>query len=272
MRKVYARKLISPLLIAVLSSFLAAGTARAQEATDRDGPLARPRSAATPPGPSRQIEDPGRGTAPQRTVLPPGTSEGRPATQHANTENVRAGEAQPSTTDRPATRDTAGGGIPQPGSRVPAPTRTTADDPLGWGLESHDPVIRKKAQAVLLAQYEREINRLQEHSRTFGWNHTASVIIFWIAHVLLAVAVWAALREFVEAGQVRREARRIKGAASGPEQVPVMQEIEIGMERVALRTTLHGLLILAAAMCFYFLYLKFVYTIVPVATHGAAAL
>ena len=74
------------------------------------------------------------------------------------------------------------------------------------------------------------------------------LVIFWVVHAILALGVAIAALEFFHARQTRRAK-------------PETNEIKISMEGIALKTSLHGILILGLAFGFYFLYLKFVYTI-----------
>jgi hypothetical protein len=120
-------------------------------------------------------------------------------------------------------------------------------------LLRQDAEVREAFRAALVARYQRERGILEERAGVIAWTNLASIIIFWVVHAVLAAALWAALVEFRHASRTR------KGGLQAP------QEIRVSLEGVALKTTLHGLMLLAIAFGFYFLYLKFVY---PITTPG----
>ena len=85
----------------------------------------------------------------------------------------------------------------------------------------------------------------------FAWNSRQSVWIFVIAHVLLLTGIGAAAYEFYHTMRLRQQARK-------------QDEIKIELEGVALKTSLRAIWLLVSAFVFYFLYIKFVYTLTAV--------
>lgn len=124
--------------------------------------------------------------------------------------------------------------------------------------------VRHAFQQMLIARFEREKQILSERRNVIGWTNWISRFIFVVIHVVLAIGLWAALREFIDAGRTRkRSPPPITTAVTGEQAQAAREqnELSISLQGIALKTSLHGLLILAAAIGFYFLYLKFVYPI-----------
>jgi hypothetical protein len=107
-----------------------------------------------------------------------------------------------------------------------------------------------------------ESNRwdLQEHKRAFSSSTTMGLVVGAAVHVILAVALGMAILEFRSASHIRRRTRRTSatGEAADPESHLQLQEIQIKADGIALKTSLHGTILLAFALAFYFLYIKFV--------------
>lgn len=179
----------------------------------------------------------------------------------------------------------------------PQPLR--ADDTEGRQGESRDEYSKILSAALddpasvaafrsrLLELWKRDIQVLEERRQAIQWQAWTSRVMFWTVHFFLLVACAAAAMEFVSAYRKRREAPTAKDlvaarvarvkvkTAKCPEggetaqaepggACPSMEpdtELKFGLEGLALKTALHGLLILALAMGFYFLYLRFVFPI-----------
>jgi hypothetical protein len=139
--------------------------------------------------------------------------------------------------------------------------------------ESLSAEVTKAEHQLAIAQARHNERMLGETARVIRISNWISWVICVIAHLILAIGLWAAVREFNHALRTR---------AAAPEPTPVATlaaadgamtaadaakialaetEIKISLEGVALKTALHGLLLLAVAIGFYFLYLKFVYPI-----------
>jgi hypothetical protein len=118
--------------------------------------------------------------------------------------------------------------------------------------EMSDPGIKQAYKAWTIAYITRQMDALKENKSAFAMSGTMSIIVCWVAHILLAWAVIAATVEFIRALQTRRKASE-------------SQELRVSLEGIALKTSLHGTFLLVIAMLFYYLFLKFVYpiTVVP---------
>ncbi len=71
-----------------------------------------------------------------------------------------------------------------------------------------------------------------------------------IVHVAVVVGFLAAFFEFLHAWKLRKQGASI-----------AEHEVRIGLEGVAVKTSLHGLLILLVASGFYLMFVKFVYPV-----------
>ena len=133
------------------------------------------------------------------------------------------------------------------------------------------------AQVQLLsARVAHDIDMLGERAHVIKTTNIIGWIICGVAHIMLLIGVWAAVLEFLHAAHTRKRAPdplapSAEGespglAEDGPgvrsaEQLQAENEIRISLEGIALRTSLHGVLLLSFAIGFYFLYLRFVYPI-----------
>ena len=128
-----------------------------------------------------------------------------------------------------------------------------------------EPTVREAFQQMLVARFEREIQILSERRDVIRWTNWISRFIFVVIHVVLFLGLWAAMKEFIDAGRTRKSAPAPITTALTDEKAQAAQakqnEVTISLQGIALKTSLHGFLILAAAIGFYFLYLKFVYPI-----------
>ena len=99
--------------------------------------------------------------------------------------------------------------------------------------------------------YQHQAENLRINEDAFVWAKHQSVFIFVVAHVLLFVGIGAAYYEFRNAMKLRQKAWQ-------------QDEIKIELEGVALKTSLNAIWLLLGAFVFYFLYIKYVYTITVV--------
>ncbi|HEX2837534.1 MAG TPA: hypothetical protein VHN77_05355 [Phycisphaerales bacterium] len=126
-------------------------------------------------------------------------------------------------------------------ARLSAATQPPAEDPLA--------ALKQEVQAAAL---RREIEKYREIRTELFYTNWIGRIVFLVAHGVLALGLWMAAHEFRAAQAGRRKAE------------DQAQEIKLSLEGIALKTALHGVVIMAFAMGFYFLYLKFVYPITTV--------
>ena len=136
---------------------------------------------------------------------------------------------------------------PEAGNRTGSPE--TAQSAL---FDASDPDIRQAYKAWTIAYMARQVDAIKENKSAFAMSGTMSILVCWVAHILLALAVLAAAVEFIRALQTRHKASQ-------------NEEVRVSLEGIALKTSMNGTLLLVIAMAFYYLFLKFVYpvTIVP---------
>ena len=111
-----------------------------------------------------------------------------------------------------------------------------------------DEEIAKEYKAYVIALMEREKEKMEERRQVVRWTNRISCFIFVIVHGFIGFGFWAALREFRHANKTRAI-------------IPDKQELQVSLQGIALKTSLHGTILLAISLVLYFLYLKFVYPI-----------
>lgn len=152
-------------------------------------------------------------------------------------------------------------------------------------LFTEDKDVQSAVKAALMAELRNPAEVATMRASVIKSRNAVDWIIFGVTHILLGVGLWAAVHEFRQAERVRE-----RGAATGKEAEadvtsktadgtppvrpldsktadrtpPPATELELGLEKMALKTSLHGLLLLAVSFGFYFMYLKFVHPIVVV--------
>jgi hypothetical protein len=137
-------------------------------------------------------------------------------------------------------------------SPAPSQTRSPSAPLLNVAVDLSDTDVKEAYKAWTIAFITRQKETLREHRAAFAASGTMSVVVCWVAHILLAWAIVAATIEFIHALKTRQKASEV-------------QELRVSLEGIALKTSLHGTLLLVLAMLFYYLFLKFVYpiTVVP---------
>lgn len=108
-----------------------------------------------------------------------------------------------------------------------------------------EPEIRQQYLDYLKNILKRETEILNERKRLIDHGLWIGHSMWLMANFLVLFCTYLSFREFSTAQKIRK--------------LDASQEIKISLEGIALKTTLHGVVLLALAMCFYFLYLKFVY-------------
>jgi hypothetical protein len=147
------------------------------------------------------------------------------------------------------------------GPVVSPETNPASESSIGNDPEWHAFLITNRMEQAQLAlenerarvDYAKKYYQYQTDNLTFVhdvfvWNDRQSVFISIIAHLLLLLGVGAAYYEFRHAMKLREKAHK-------------QDEINVGLEGVALKTSLRAIWLLVSAFVFYFLYIKFVYTI-----------
>lgn len=108
-----------------------------------------------------------------------------------------------------------------------------------------DEQVKEMRKELLMARYKNEIETLEENKRIVNNVNKIGYVVFAIAHILLVLAVAASVHEFIHASKTRKKK-------------PDHHEIQVSLEGIALRSSLHGVVLLVVAILFYFLFLKYV--------------
>ena len=144
----------------------------------------------------------------------------------------------------------------------PTPPLTVIDRATDEGqsfgeLVAANPEVQKAGVDLALAEFAHRRATLDDRRRTIFWSNLGDTLIFIFVHALVALGVVAATREFAQTMRLREPAQRKADAdAAAPP-----TELEIGLEKLAIKTSLNGLLILLITFAFYVAFLKFVHPV-----------
>jgi hypothetical protein len=127
---------------------------------------------------------------------------------------------------------------------------------LMLALSDDNEKVSAAAEAALIARFEAvkavaesRKRDLEEHHSVYTVTNRIGYGIATVVHVILAITMWAAVSEF------RHASRRRK--AIGDQ----VTEIAIGVDKVAIKTALHGPVLLVVGFGFYYLYVTMVFPI-----------
>jgi hypothetical protein len=147
----------------------------------------------------------------------------------------------------------------------------------------------------LRAEFQYDIDSLAHRRKVLDWQHTSSIVIFWVVVllvlgglVLAALQFWGAMRaqllhtQLVAAGPAALStattataSTSVSGASNAAPAVPAStapsapdtsaSTFEASLKGIKISSSVIGLIVLAMSMAFFYLYLKFVY---PIQTLG----
>jgi hypothetical protein len=139
-------------------------------------------------------------------------------------------------------------------SKTNDPTKAGGDDNKKQNQASgfDDPAVMAAYKEWLIATFKRQGDQLIERKQIIFITNGISYFICAVAHILLALAAGAAFVEFRRAAAKRQQADN------------ATNEMKLSLEGIALKTSLHGVILLSLAIAFYFLYLRFVYGVAEV--------
>jgi hypothetical protein len=139
-------------------------------------------------------------------------------------------------------------------------TGTTADKPFDVkqaGQEALTESNPTSSPRLLAAQEAYDIANLKHREEVFNWQHTASVIIFWMVLSLVLAGVTFSAIQF---GVALRRRTEFSDA-----------EIAMSVEGVKIRSQFLGIITLALSLAFFYLYLKTVYPVVELSVQSQTA-
>ena len=96
-----------------------------------------------------------------------------------------------------------------------------------------------------------EKGELEERRFAISMTNKMEIVIFVVVHILLIIAIWITITEFCNAQRTRKKESEI-------------EEIELSFQKIALKTSMHGTVILVLSLFLYLLFLKFVYPVTVV--------
>lgn len=153
----------------------------------------------------------------------------------------------------------------------PNASRFTAYGSLSYLAESiaDDNDVIKAYKSYMLAYLEKETQlcteygaymenyiknekgELEERRFAIGMTNKMEIVIFVVVHILLVIAILITITEFYNAQQTRGKKSEI-------------EEIELSFQKIALKTSMHGTVLLVLTLFLYLLFLKFVYPVTVV--------
>ena len=140
---------------------------------------------------------------------------------------------------------------PQPAIFGTTPFAPPSGIPRTQGAAITPPKDPLPEEAELYAERIKFERDMLAHSRAvFADQQSASKLVFWVVHGMVIAAFILAVAEFGQAAMLRSRGKLLADT-----------ELTLKMESIAVKTTSVGLIMLAVAAAFYFMYLKFVYTI-----------
>jgi len=139
--------------------------------------------------------------------------------------------------------------VPPPSEPVPPASTEVAPE----AVSPEKPELSAAREQLAIAQVRRELQKLKETERELFYYNWMGRAMFVIVHLILALGLWMAWWEFKNARTRRAQ------AIAEPE-----QELKLSLEGIALKSSLHGTVLLGLAFGFYLVYVKFVYPMVTV--------
>lgn len=115
-------------------------------------------------------------------------------------------------------------------------------------LLTKDPELAAAYKQYMLAHFKDEQKKMEDQRRIIASTNRMGICVFVVVHAFLVFAAYVAFREFREASKTRGSKRQ-------------NEEIELSFQKIALKTSMHGTILLVISLALYFLFLRFVYTI-----------
>ena len=124
---------------------------------------------------------------------------------------------------------------------------------------------------------EFHISSLQHRRRVFDWQHTSSIIIFWVVIIIVFIGLIFSGIQFYISMQSSLAGKKIKHAlaegqtetvASSPAEVA---EFEASLQGIKVKSSVLGIIILGISLAFFYLYLAHVYPISEVGEEPKAS-
>lgn len=116
-------------------------------------------------------------------------------------------------------------------------------------LMAQDPVVQEAMRDAVVDTIKDRARTRASFDSTIAWQNWMGRVVFLVVHVPFGIGLYCAWREFCAAERSRKRA------------IQQPSEIEIGLQKVALKSSLHGVVLLGIAFGFYLAFLTLVYPI-----------
>lgn len=114
-------------------------------------------------------------------------------------------------------------------------------------------------EALLKAEYEYDISVYKHRRKIFDWQHTSSVLIFWVVILIVLIGLFFSGMQFYIS--LKREKERIKQHSETPESQGNITEFEASLQGIKVSSSVIGIIILVISLAFFYLYLVHVYPV-----------
>lgn len=120
------------------------------------------------------------------------------------------------------------------------------------------------------ARYAYTVGSLENRRQNFEWQLQSTKWIFFVVLVLVASGIaFAGFQLFVVMNAMKAGSRSRRGTGEGTEPAPNLGgDIEISPDRIKISSSVLGVVILALAMAFFYLYARYVYPITEIGPSG----
>lgn len=106
---------------------------------------------------------------------------------------------------------------------------------------------------AVVAKFKYDAHKINHRQRVFEWQHSSTVIMFWVVMAIVVIGLVLACFQFYLANKA---SKKMKDTGTKEQ-----TEINITLSGVQVKSSLVGLLIFLTSIAFLFMYLKFVYPI-----------
>ena len=154
----------------------------------------------------------------------------------------------PKQTPKPAEAQKPVASTAEAAKQLPPKLESAPAEPTSIAIFFSDPQLKTEYTKMLSSRIAYNNWALEERKHVYVWTNRIGYAIGLIVHGVLFLGIWAAVHEFQRASKARKRN-------------DTQQEFSLSLEGFALKTSLHGTLLLLISIGLYFLYLKYIYTV-----------
>jgi len=115
------------------------------------------------------------------------------------------------------------------------------------------------SEQLLKAENEYKISNYKHRRKTFDWQHTSSVIIFWVVILIVLVGLFFAGMQFYIS--LKQSKSNIKNNNETSEKQENATSFEASLSGIKVSSSVIGIIILVISLAFFYLYLVYVYPV-----------